>query len=443
VSDLSRSVARGLARVALVALGLLAAELGWRVVLVLRGKPYEADATAELVRNELEAMGAARRGSDLTTPDAETTNDFLHPFIGFETREGHEATSWQVEFARRSEREGTADDAPFTVLVVGGSEARIFASPGENGGVGELVAALERELPELSGRVVVLDHGREAHKQPQQATLLVYLFSLGLHPDAVVNIDGFNEAGIGMYNAEKGLHPVFPSQPIWAQLVASASPTFSGSPEWEEGVLARIRARRIATGFEEYGLYRSAVLGSGVQNYVRGLGVEWRETVGELTRSSASRGLPPVSRGPDFPSAEDEVLELIVTDWVESSRCMNALCAGRGIAYLHVLQPTLFDENSKPLTEVERAEAVAPPAVARGVRLGYPSFRRALPELRADGVAVLDASGLFRDVEDRIYYDLCHFNRPGTALLGEAIGRALADEIRASAARTRPGRKSE
>ena len=44
-------------------------------------------------------------------------------------------------------------------------------------------------------------------------------------------------------------------------------------------------------------------------------------------------------------------------------------------------------------------------------------------------MAVVDATDVFDGREDEIYYDLCHFHRPGTELLGARIGAAVVELV--------------
>jgi hypothetical protein len=104
---------------------------------------------------------------------------------------------------------------------------------------------------------------------------------------------------------------------------------------------------------------------------------------------------------------------------------MDALCRRRGIRYLHVLQPTLHDEGSKPLTEDERRAGAEPEIWALGARLGYPKLRARARSLAAAGVEVLDATRAFADVRETLYYDVCHFAPAGNLLLGELVAERL------------------
>jgi len=99
---------------------------------------------------------------------------------------------------------------------------------------------------------------------------------------------------------------------------------------------------------------------------------------------------------------------------------------GRGILYLQVLQPTLHDAGSKPLTRAELESGSANERWIAGATLGYPFLKQLGAELPAHGVNWLDATGLFAGVREPIYVDVCHYNERGGRMLAEAIGDELA-----------------
>ena len=75
---------------------------------------------------------------------------------------------------------------------------------------------------------------------------------------------------------------------------------------------------------------------------------------------------------------------------------------------------------------------MASEAWLEGVALGYPRLRVAGKALQERGVAFLDASGVFRNVEETLYIDACHFDARGNELLAQQIGEKLAELVAAS-----------
>ena len=114
--------------------------------------------------------------------------------------------------------------------------------------------------------------------------------------------------------------------------------------------------------------------------------------------------------------------------WYESARLMHALCRARGVRYLHFLQPTLFDEGSKPISAEERAKCVGPRGIDPRIKAGYDLLRERGRRLQEEGVEFHDTSGLFVGVEETLYFDRAHFGRRGNELLGGRIAAALLAE---------------
>jgi hypothetical protein len=418
---------RSWTRKALVALAatLVAAaltEVGYRLVCRARGTPYAAaDTRRELLHvttsmNRPVPVADGDTGAEDGDADDAAFKHVLHPYFGFELPFMVERTARQVS---RADAEGRA--GRFEVLVVGGSVAALFARH-----AGEELARLLEADPRLDGRrVVVLNQGRGSFKQPQQQALVAYLLALGLEPDAILNVDGFNEVALGSHNAALGVHPLHPHWPRWGHLAGAGG----GSPESVDRVVATLSLQREASALAErtleLGAHRSAVLGRLVARRLYALRDEWYAAKqGYLEAMLEPSGGSPL-RGPGAPGSAGEALDVIVRCWTESSAAIDALCDRRAIAYLHVLQPTLHDEGSKPMTVEERAKGALQPAQFRSVRDGYPRLRAAAEVLREDGVRVFDASRLFADVASTLYTDACHFDAEGNARLARAIAPEL------------------
>ena len=132
--------------------------------------------------------------------------------------------------------------------------------------------------------------------------------------------------------------------------------------------------------------------------------------------------------GPRLPEGLS-LLESAANVWYESSRILRAICDARGIPYVHVLQPTLHDEGSKPLTDEERGSATLVESMRVAVRDGYPLLRERGFALAAEGERFVDASRLFAGVAETLYYDACHFRAPGTDMLAREAAHALLLEL--------------
>ncbi|QDU66432.1 hypothetical protein [Engelhardtia mirabilis] len=366
--------------------------------------------------------------------DSAKDEAFAHPFLGYETVERHEQLTGQLAFLADLGPAREAWEAQhFVVLLVGGSVARFVGDPSV-GGLDAMGAEL-RGLPALGGREpYFLSAGRQAFKQPQQLLLVGYLATLGIEPDAVVNLDGFNEVALGSSNLDYGLHPIWPSHYHAAHLggldVRSAPQVEATARLWNLADRARHIGRRA----------RSAPLSwSVLARFVAAWRIERLADAAERARAdfrsarAADDGWRQSEALPAPPGSELGLTQCVDV-WRRGSLALAALCEGRGIAYLHVLQPALGHDGSKvPAPEevailaAAEAETGWAAAALAGVRAGYPRLRAAGAELAASGVAFVDATDVFAARTDAIYYDLCHFHRPGTELVGERIGAGLAE----------------
>jgi hypothetical protein len=177
--------------------------------------------------------------------------------------------------------------------------------------------------------------------------------------------------------------------------------------------------------FERWHLKQSCLLGTLALKRMYRLRVNlvsWYET---YARHLASQKGELHMRGPPFEGDEAAAIEASVKIWKESSRSLNDICRERGIVYLHLLQPTLHDAGSKPATARELEHGWMPDPWMRGVKLGYSRLRREGEDLRRSGVEFVDASMLFRDHAEDVYYDACHYMKAGNMLLAQRIGSEL------------------
>ncbi|MEM6672195.1 MAG: hypothetical protein AAF726_05090 [Planctomycetota bacterium] len=406
-------------RVVLVAVStvaaLAAAEFADRVWRKSNGQPYDrTEFDKHLVRSldKTRAYVPAEGG-----PNEDEAH--LHPYAGSEI--GHDPGDVLATF-----RSGVPDDV-YTIVVVGGSVAVGWSVDSE---------AFQARLvadPRFAGkRVQVLSYAHAAYKQPQQLTRLAYLLSFGYRPDAVINLDGFNEIANGYKYAEGGMHPLYPSFPVWAGVLLKRT--------YNEEALALLyqirslhaKARRLVYGAIERGWTASSLAGRLVENRLLLINSSRSRLQAQLyeahAKARAEKGENRELLGPPFEGGLESALDLSVTNWVESSRSIQALCEARGIYYLHCLQPTLLDPGSKPLSTAEKSLGPGPPLWREGIEAGYPRLRTEGARLAEEGVAFVDLTGCFKDVSERLYIDGCHVIPAGNRILSGAIADAfLAD----------------
>lgn len=402
--------------------GLVAAEGGYRLWLSVTDRAWNLD-RLESELGEVRDQMAGERAWELagmdTAEEAEATDGpswVVSPYVGFDL-------SNSVQYIdRHLKAQAEGDD--FTILILGGSVAANFSFLGRE----RLLQELAKDA-RLAGREIrVLNYARAAHKAPQQLTHAAYLFSLGLAPDVVLCLDGFNELAVAARNAKQGTHPALPSVGQWLPLLTDSAGDSAQLERLAAVLLQRNRALAEIDAWLASATRHSAMIGRRGLVRIDRARVAYAKAVEEVVASEGASARDEI-RGPSFAGGPSEVLEECARIWSETSISLNALCEARGITYLHVLQPTLHDADSKPLTEEERRTGKAPEVWERAARDGYPLLRAAGMGLRERGIAFHDGSRAFATLEDTVYYDACHFRKPGHEVLALDVARALAESL--------------
>jgi hypothetical protein len=268
--------------------------------------------------------------------------------------------------------------------------------------------------------------GHFGFKQPQQLAAVGWAIALGWRLDAVVNLDGFNEVAVGNQNVVEDAHPLYPYLSVWAHVAGPALRSDDGPDPRVELRRSRERAeRRLERASTGPWLASAAVgpfLARACERAVARHGEMQAAYVVSVTRAA---GRSVVVTGPEHARELDAALDTIVTSWVACSTSLAGLCERHGIRYLHVLQPTLHDRGSKPLTPEEEREGATTDAWRAACEAGYPRLRAAGATLTARGVPFHDASMLFVDETRRVYFDACHLLPDASGVLAEAIAREL------------------
>ena len=411
-------------RAALVAAGVLVApllaELLVRGVLLVSGEPYGAEATrreiALLVSSVTDPLPELELAEEI--PGGE--NHVLHPYQGFDVEE---AVTLVAELQRLDAEAAASGERSFKILVVGGSVAGMLARYGSVHL--ERVLAGEPRFQDLPIRVE--NGGRGSYKQPQQLMLVAYLLALGIRPDLVVNIDGFNEVALGYENVELESHPAYPHWPRWAHVAQSGGLSREALRLAARTLDLQDEVRALGRRALDRGYPRSALLGTWCTSRLGSLKADWLAAQRAYLELLSAESAGDAVRGPAYAADRERALDDIAAGWLECSLSIDALCRARGIQYLHFLQPTYHDAGSKPRTAEEEAAAEAPEVYVEAVRLGYPKLRAAGQRLVERGVPFIDASGAFAELADPVYFDMCHFKGLGTRVFAELIARAIAE----------------
>lgn len=413
---------RGLRKFAALTVGTLICvfvfEGGFRVLRAIRGTAYDGELSAQRLSDFVGRLEGLSFVPNDSAQEPSENSISLHPYEGFQaTKTWRRQDNSEAYFSSPEGRKN------FDILLLGGSVAAGFG----NWTAKTLVPLLEAD-PRLAGRTVVV-HNRACpgHKQPQLATNLEFAFSLGLEPDAVLLIDGFNELAVTANNAENGVHPLFPA---WLQMQTALTSPLNDPAKLE--VVADIFALRrsaeeLALRAERWNLMNSAVLGSFVEREFESLSARSSLLLVQFEKLSAQQAAerPLFIRGPPFVNDPANVQRLSLRAWMEGSRSMQASCRARKIQFIHVLQPAARDTGSKPLTENEERVSLEPALWKTVIENGYPLLREAGAKLALEGINFHDDSRVFADHTEEIYIDACHFEGVGSTILAAFVARAM------------------
>ncbi|MFN0006548.1 MAG: hypothetical protein ACKVXR_01470 [Planctomycetota bacterium] len=381
----------------LLALALLVLLFGLSELGVRTFTPWEGEQSRARIAGLRESLSGPWIGPG-GTPDAPegAGSRVLQPFTGWMP------TEVQARLADDLERYRTESPPTYDVCLLGGSGAVALAAAGG----ARLVSVLEGD-PRLAGREIRLHaYGIEGFKQPQQERLLACLISFGHAPDAVIELDGFDEAEIGWGNARAGTSPLYPSAQIWRELTEGLR------FDWELVDLLYELDRARAGALECCGrhlgmqLWRSALLDHASRLLLDLRLRKIEATEAAIRAHTAARDLEAELAGPRTSTEPADVERTIVRAFEEASIDMHALCERRGIAYLHVLEP-------------------AGPGAGAGVERVHPALREAGRRLAERGIAFLDGAAVLGDLPEVLFDGSGRLGDRGLEALAESAARAL------------------
>jgi hypothetical protein len=271
------------------------------------------------------------------------------------------------------------------------------------------------DIPKFAGkRIRILNFAMAGFRQPQQLQTLAYYLSLGQEFDVVINLDGFNEVVTSSRNWASHVEPTYPADTVWGEMgrhLERSNLPLTGSHHllaaYHERAETESRRRaewcRIASCFtitkmaEYYHQFRHSALGS-------------------ATRSDVEKvSLFPVIHRYTF-DPDIDIYQYIADRWADSSLAMAKLMDGREAIFLHVLQPNQWYRKSGEYKPIDRGHIYK--WVIDPVNRGYAAMIERLPRLKAAGVNVLDATLIFKDINNGIYDDdCCHYTKNGYDIL--------------------------
>ncbi|MCA9035234.1 MAG: hypothetical protein KDA91_08895 [Planctomycetaceae bacterium] len=354
--------------------------------------------------------------------------EVIHPYLGWiknpdlaepEQINGREIRVNALGFRDDGETIYQRNRREFLLGIAGGSVASNMSWDAE-----DLILELLSGHSAIQGRSIrIIRMATPGYKQPQQLQLLTYLLALGGEFDAVINLDGFNEATLAVQENAKNETAIAYPRGWHTRTITMFDPKDSK----DAFALLEIKAtrQRMAQTILQppwcwspacnlFWLFREQ------QN------IERLTDLGVRLFSQQRTGFG--NHGPlETFTSEEDMADKAAELWFRSSLQMQRLCAANGIIYLHALQPDQYVQGSKPLTEAELSEAYAEDAGTLSVvRLTYPRLMQLGRMLTEEGVAFSDQTMVFKEVNETLYIDpWCHVNKRGSEILATSVLKDL------------------
>jgi hypothetical protein len=283
----------------------------------------------------------------------------------------------------------------------------------------QLAASLARAVP--GKRIVLLNFGVPAGKQPQQLLLLSYLLSLGQHFDLVINIDGYAEVVFGSGNVDDGVNFTMPSthmiKPIWRG--SDAEPSFRNFSLLARYIEAKDKSATIAR-------WRNHNRSAAMEMILRAMQIHFDRTA-EAAMTDVMH-IPSDARQDIYVMPKSleasgiDALPHIAEHWRRSSSAMALMSNGVGAGYLHVLGPSPF-AGARHFSRDELAIVQPDNPLSRRAAIGFPYLLARPPNLDGERAAYVAATGVFDHVPEPVYADAVHQNMRGAEIFSEFIAR--------------------
>lgn len=381
--------------------------------------------SAPLTDNEQPPVdqGPRSAGEEFFTVMAPKTR--LHPYLGYTLDPSLNSDANRFGFLGPDTTLPKSENV-IRIGITGGSVSQFLYSYRD-----ELKMRLEA-LPAFNARrIEIISFGLQGYKQPQQLFALTYLLIMGAKIDAVINLDGINEAALPWAeNVKQGAPIEYPrSWDIFTRKAVSVQEAVHwGRMADLQGLRRRLWRYRTAFPWRHSKCLHLAanILDQKLHGKLISLQLAWENTKG--VGPAVNSAIVGVSPGDGHYIIRDSV-EM----WKQSSLQMARLCAKNGIRYFHFLGPNQYMEGSRNLTEAEKRPHFDNPSLESwladievGVKRGYPLMVREGLWLKAEGVNFFDLTNIFRDVPQTVYGDYCcHYNDLGNKILMKNIVKSI------------------
>lgn len=373
-------------------------------------------------KKPVELIGSSEENIDRPDNLAENlTARRFHPFFGFVVQPGADERFNNYGFISPYNYPYTkTGNNQFVIGIFGGSVAQIFTFQDNQA---RFVDRLKQDPFFQDKEIVILNFAAGAYKQPQQLLVLNYFLSIGQQFDLVINIDGFNEASMSYINYQNGVDVSMPVSFIMLPLVNLTGRTTPSADTVELLAQTNRLKTRLNSLARTINRNSSAFVNVVLEQYYAYTLHRYRAGLAALEQAKSNVATSLIYVNPVEEKADEAlVFREIAQTWANASIQMNQVLAGRGVPYLHILQPNQYYSN-RQFSQAEAAIALNPDQVYRvGAEKGYPYLVEQFDTLTRRGVNFYSGLEIFDTEPEPVYGDdCCHFNDRGNEILAQFV----------------------
>jgi hypothetical protein len=310
----------------------------------------------------------------------------------------------------------------FIIGMFGASVSSAFANTME-----DTMNDLLHSDPRLAHRkIVLLNFGNSATRQPQNASCMAYFLSIGQRFDYLVNLDGFTEMFIGWLNANQyDTDEIMPFAGIIFGIQNAVLESY-GALAGDDRLVrlhGRLNELQRQTHAPDFALHAAWI--EIRRKQLQGELVELERTLAATKAKDARNYAMPLP--PRTSSDDATVRDRVVSAWFNGSIAMAGMAKAFHIPYLHMLMPNQYFTKAH-FNDEERARllnmTMAP--VQSLVPDYYKAFEKRGPEFAQHGVDFLDGTNLMDDSDASVFFDnCCHFTEKGYAIMARAMAERI------------------
>ncbi|RKZ76893.1 MAG: hypothetical protein DRQ57_01900 [Gammaproteobacteria bacterium] len=309
----------------------------------------------------------------------------------------------------------------FLVFILGGSVAAYF-------GIVE-GSHFVKKLKEIGIKksIKLINLASFGYKQPQQLNVFLHAIVSGMKPDLVINIDGFNEIGLGYSNkVHYSMNPVYPSGHHWFSNIFELSNELGSRKD-----IVKLLANKYSLNEMELRLYKYLTKFSGsnivrivlltIYDYMKVQEAKIEESISIKASSSSNITKNFYSSVYQSDTNFHSSCEYLVSIWRNSVNLIDNVCDKMGCFFVEVAQPTFSYKYSKDVLTANEKSSFSHGTWDQGIKSCYGILEKDIGIMKTKGLNTLNLIRVFKSINSDIFVDQVHFNKKGYDIFSNKI----------------------